>query len=60
MLFMLNWNKHFDIIQTILGIKYVYTYKNDKLKNISYRIEGFLILVTLTMKFIKHAYSLYK
>ena len=59
MLFMLNWNKRFTIIESLLGIGYVYTYKSEGLKDISYRIEGYLILISLIIKFIKHSYEIY-
>lgn len=38
MMFMLDWAKRLTIIEKILGISYVYTYKNDELKDISYKI----------------------
>lgn len=38
MVFMLDWAKRLTIIEKILGISYVYTYKNDELKDISYKI----------------------
>ncbi|MCB0370643.1 MAG: hypothetical protein KDD45_14765 [Bdellovibrionales bacterium] len=38
MLFMLNWNKRYTIIESLLGIGYVYTYKSDGLKDISYKL----------------------
>ena len=60
MLFMLNWNKRFSIIESILGISYVYTYKNEGLKDISYKIEGYLILITLIVKLLRQSYHIYK
>lgn len=60
MLFMLNWTKRFTIIEKILGISYVYTYKNDQLQDISYKVEGYLILATLVVKLAKHLYTIYK
>lgn len=59
MLFMLNWTKRFTIIERILGISYVYTYKNDQLQDISYKLEGYLILITLVVKLAKHLYAIY-
>lgn len=59
MLFMLDWTKRFAIIEKILGISYVYTYKNDQLKDVSYKIEGYLLLVALTVKAVKHLYQIY-
>lgn len=56
---MLSWSKRFSIIERLLGISYVYTYKNDQVQDISYRIEGYLILATLLIKFLKHIYYIY-
>ena len=58
MLYMLGWNKHYNLIETVLGIQYAYTYKNDQLKPVSYKIEGTLILVTLSIKLARHFYFL--
>lgn len=38
MVYMLDWNKHFTFIETLLGIRYVYTYKNDQIRDVSYAI----------------------
>lgn len=38
MVYMLDWNKHFTFIETLLGIRYVYTYKNDQIREVSYAI----------------------
>ena len=38
MAYLLEWNGHFNLIETLLGIRYVYTYKNDQLKAINYKI----------------------
>jgi hypothetical protein len=38
MVYMLDWNKHFTFIETLLGIRYVYTYKNDRIREVSYVI----------------------
>ena len=43
----------------MLGISYVYTYKSDELKDVSYKVEGYLILVTLLVKGLRHAYAIY-
>lgn len=59
MVFMLNWTKRLTIIEKILGISYVYTYKNDQLKDISYKIEGYLILIALIVKAARHIYQIY-
>ena len=38
MVYMLDWNKYFTFIETILGIRYAYTYKNDQIREVSYAI----------------------
>lgn len=38
MLFMLGWNKHYNVVDTLLGTKYIYTFKNKNQKSINYRI----------------------
>ena len=38
MVYMLDWNKHFTFIETLLGIQYVYTYKNDQIRDVSYAL----------------------
>jgi len=38
MVYMLDWNKYFTLIETILGVRYVYTYQNDTIKEVSYAI----------------------
>lgn len=53
MVYMLDWNKHFTFIETLLGINYVYTYKNDQIRDISYAVEGYLIAITFVVKGIK-------
>jgi hypothetical protein len=59
MVYMLGWNKHFTFIETLLGIDYGYTYKNDKIRDVSYAIEGYLLLTTLLTKAFKHFYSIF-
>lgn len=48
--YMLGWDKHFTFIETLLGINYVYTYKNDRIRDVSYAVEGYLLLITLLFK----------
>lgn len=60
MVYMLDWNKHFTFIETLLGIRYVYTYKNDQIREVSYAIEGYLLLLTLIVKAAKNLYSIFK
>jgi hypothetical protein len=38
MVFMLDWNKYFNLLETILGIRYAYTFKNNQTKEVSYAI----------------------
>lgn len=60
MVYMLDWNKHFTFIETLLGIRYVYTYKNDQIRDVSYAVEGYLLLATFLFKAGKNLYSLFK
>jgi hypothetical protein len=57
MVYMLDWNKHFTFLETMLGISYVYTYKNDQIRDVSYAIEGYLLLATFAIKAIKLLYG---
>ena len=38
MLFMLGWNKHFNIVDTLLRTQYAYTYKNADQKSANYKV----------------------
>lgn len=58
MLFMLGWNKHFNLVDTILGTKYVYTYKNADQTTVDYRIEGLMLLAVFAVKAGRLAFSL--
>jgi hypothetical protein len=60
MVYMLDWNKHFTFIETLLGIRYVYTYKNDQIREVSYAIEGYLLLATFIVKAVKTLYTIFK
>ena len=60
MVYMLDWNKHFTFIETLLGIRYAYTYKNDQIREVSYVIEGYLLLATFAVKAAKTLYSAFK
>lgn len=57
MVYMLGWNKHFTFIESLLGISYVYTYKNDQIRDVSYAVEGYLLLATFVVKAVKTLYS---
>lgn len=57
MVYMLDWNKHFTFIESLLGISYVYTYKNDQIREVSYAVEGYLLLATFAVKAAKALYS---
>lgn len=60
MVFMLNWNKHFNFIETVLRIRYAYTFKNNQTREVSYAIEGYLLLATFVVKIIKPIYGFLK
>ena len=53
MLFMVGWNKHFNIIDTLLQTEYIYTYKNADQKTSNYQIEGYMLLVVFVVKFLR-------
>lgn len=38
MLFVLGWNKHFNLVDTILKNQYIYTYMNKNTTIIDYRV----------------------
>lgn len=57
--YLLDWNKHFTFVEALLGIPYGYTYKNDQIRDVSYAIEGYLLLVTFFVKAAKNIYSLF-
>lgn len=59
MVYMLDWNKHFTFIETLLGIRYVYTYKNDRIREVSYAVEGYLLLATFLSKAAKTLYAMW-
>ena len=53
MLFMVGWNKHSNIIDTLLRTEYIYTYKNADQKSSNYKIEGYMLLVVYVVKFLR-------
>ena len=57
MVFMLDWNKQYTILETRLGIRYIYTYKNDQAQEVKYTLEGNLILISMLVKLAKTVYS---
>lgn len=60
MLFMLGWNKHINLVDTILRNQYVYTYKNKSNARVDYRIEGFMLLAVFVVKIGKGVFKVYK
>ncbi len=58
MVYMLDWNKHFTFIESLLGITYAYTYKNDQIRDVSYKVEGYLLLITFSVKIAKSLYAI--
>lgn len=59
MVFMLDLSKRFTLIEKVLRIRYVYTYKNDQLKDVSYKLEGYVLLATMAVKLARHLLGLY-
>ena len=60
MLFILGWNKHYNVVDTILKNKYVYTYMNKNTTVIDYRVEGYMLLIVFVVKllrFLVHGYK---
>ena len=35
---MLGWNKHYNVVDSILRIRYIYTFRDKNQKFISYRV----------------------
>lgn len=60
MLFILGWNKHYNLIDTILKNQYVYTYLNKNQLIINYRIEGYMLLIIFIVKFARFGVNTYK
>lgn len=60
MLFVLGWNKHFSLVDTILKNQYVYTYMNKSEAKVDYRIEGYLLLVVFVVKLLRFMVKSYK
>jgi hypothetical protein len=58
MVYLLGWNKHLTILETLLGINYAYTYKNDQIHDASYAMEGYVLLATFLYKVVKQIVSL--
>jgi peroxin-10 len=58
MVYLLGWNKHLTILETLLGINYAYTYKNDQIHDASYAMEGYVLLATFLYKVVKQVVSL--
>jgi hypothetical protein len=50
MVYMLGWNKPFAFVESFLGISCAYNYKNDQIREISYAIEGYMLLATFAFK----------
>lgn len=60
MLFLLGWNKHFNLVDTILKNQYVYTYMNKNTTPVDYRIEGYMLLVVFVVKLLRFSVHTYK
>lgn len=57
--YMLEWNKHFTFIEAFLGIPYGYTHKNDQIRDVSYAIEGYMLVLTCFVKAAQSVYSIF-
>lgn len=53
MLFVLGWNKHFNMVDTILKNEYIYTYFNKTTVKVDYRVEGYMLLVVFGVKLVR-------
>jgi len=60
MLFLLGWNKYFNLIDTILKNEYIYTYFNKDTQDVNYKIEGYMLLVVFIVRILKFIYKLSK
>ena len=49
MVYMLDWNRHFTFIETLLGIR-----------EVSYAVEGYLLLATFAVKAAKTLYAAFR
>ena len=59
MLFMLGWNKHYNVVDSILRIRYIYTFKHKNQKFISYRVQGWLLFVVFVIKIMRIILSMH-
>ena len=57
MVYMLDWNRYFTFAESILGASYPYAHKFDKIRDVSYTVEGYLLLGTFAIKAVKHIYA---
>lgn len=60
MLFMLDWSPHVNLIDTLLGNKYVYTYMNKNTAKVNYRVEGFMLLAVFVVRIVRSLLNMYK
>jgi NADH:ubiquinone oxidoreductase subunit 5 (subunit L)/multisubunit Na+/H+ antiporter MnhA subunit len=60
MLFLLGWNKYFNVVDTLIKNRYVYTYANKNHTNIDYRVEGYMLLIVFIVKVVKFLINMYK
>ncbi len=60
MLFLLGWNKHYNLIDTILRNYYVYTFLNKNNVKVDYRIEGYMLLTVFVVKALRFAVKTHK
>ena len=55
---MLNITKSPNLIDTGLGVEYVYTFFNAKKTVISYKIEGILLLAVFIIKIVNFSFKI--
>lgn len=60
MLFVLGWNKHFNLVDTILKNQYAYTFENKNHTKVDYRIEGYMLLAVFVVKLLKFVINSHK
>ena len=53
MLYMMKWNRFYNLIETVMRIDHIYTFKNAKDNNIEYTVEGYMLLIVFIVKFLR-------
>ena len=58
MLFMLGVNPYFNLLDTLLGIRYIYAFRNKNTAKVSYRVEGWLLFAVFFVKALRVVFSI--